>query len=39
VEFPERFTPFMFEGDIVRGVWRDDLDVEHIHTYRIEWPS
>lgn len=30
VTFPDRFTPIRFHGDTVFGVWRDDMDVQHI---------
>jgi hypothetical protein len=30
VTFPDRFTPIRFHGNSVYGVWRDDMDVQHI---------
>lgn len=35
VRMPDRFHPFRFSADAVLGVWRDELDVEHVHEYPI----
>jgi hypothetical protein len=39
VAMPSRFTPRVFRGDRVYGVWRDDLDVPHVMRAVIERPS
>ncbi len=35
VEMPERFQIRLFRGDKIYGVWRDDLDVQHVMRLRI----
>jgi hypothetical protein len=35
VEMPERFQPRLFTGDEIYGVWRDELDVQHVMRLRI----
>lgn len=35
VAMPHRFTPITFEGDLIYGVWRDDLDVQYVKVLRI----
>ena len=35
VEMPSRFQPRLFRGNMVYGVWRDDLDVQYIVRLRI----
>ncbi len=30
VTFPDRFLAMRFHGDSVYGVWRDDMDVQHV---------
>lgn len=35
VTMPERFTPFSASGDLLYGVWRDDLEVQYVKVYRI----
>lgn len=39
VAFPDRFQPFHFRGDAVYGLWRDDIDVQHVMRLRIVRPS
>lgn len=36
VTMPTRFAPLLFAGNDVYGVWRDDLDVQHVLRVRIE---
>jgi hypothetical protein len=36
VSMPDRFRPMRIGGDSVLGVWKDDLDVEHVRMYRLE---
>ncbi|MFQ5550080.1 MAG: hypothetical protein ACE5FJ_02455, partial [Gemmatimonadales bacterium] len=36
VDFPERFTLMIFDGDNAYGVWRDDLDVQYVMKARID---
>jgi len=38
-ELPPRFVAYLFDGEIIRGVWRDEFDVEHVRTLRVEWPN
>lgn len=35
VELPDRFTPLHVEGDAIYGVWKDDLDVQHVLRLRV----
>ena len=35
VTMPDRFTPMRFIGDLVYGVWRDELDVQYAVRLRI----
>jgi hypothetical protein len=35
VTMPERFSPSLFRGDKVYGVWRDELNVEYVLRLRI----
>lgn len=35
VRFPERYRPIRFVGNDVYGVWRDELDVEHVMRMRV----
>ncbi|HSM16974.1 MAG TPA: 6-bladed beta-propeller [Gemmatimonadales bacterium] len=35
VTMPDRFTPLRFEGDVVYGIWRDELDVQYVVRLRI----
>ncbi len=35
VDVPSRFTVHQIGGDFVLGVWRDDLDIEHVQLYGI----
>lgn len=35
VTMPRRFTPRIFRGDKIYGVWRDELDVQHVLRLRI----
>jgi len=35
VTMPSRFTPLRFVGDVVYGVWRDELDVQYVVRLRI----
>jgi hypothetical protein len=32
---PQRFSPRLFHGDRIYGVWRDDLDVQYVMRLRI----
>jgi hypothetical protein len=34
-QFPEAFQPLRFEGDVVLGILRDDLDIEHVARMRL----
>jgi hypothetical protein len=36
VSMPDRFRPMRIGGDSVLGVWKDELDVEHVRMYRLE---
>lgn len=36
VSMPDRFRPMRIGGASVLGVWKDDLDVEHVQMYRLE---
>ena len=35
VTLPERFTPVNVKGDMLYGVWRDELDVQYIMRLRL----
>ena len=35
VEMPQGFTPRLFRGDKIYGVWRDELDVQYVVRLRI----
>lgn len=35
VELPDRFTPFIVEGDRFYGVYRDEFDVQYVQVLRI----
>lgn len=35
LELPRRFTPLQIQGDRIWGVWRDDLDVQHVLRLRV----
>ena len=35
IELPERFTPFVVEGDLCYGVFRDEFDVQYVQVLRI----
>ena len=35
VTMPDRFTPMRFVGDVVYGIWRDELDVQYVVRLRI----
>lgn len=35
VRFPERYRPVRFIGNDIYGVWRDELDVQHVMRLRI----
>jgi hypothetical protein len=37
VRFPFEFGPWLFQGDDVWGIFRDELDVEYVHRYRVQW--
>jgi hypothetical protein len=41
LELPDRFTPMRIKGDRVWGVWRDDLDVQHVLRLRVtgDWSA
>jgi hypothetical protein len=41
LELPNRFTPMRIKGDRVWGVWRDDLDVQHVVRLRVtgDWSA
>ena len=38
VEMPTKFQPLLFEGDMIYGVWRDDLDVQYAMAARVVIP-
>lgn len=38
LELPRRFTPLRVVDDAIYGVWRDDLDVQHVMLLQIERP-
>jgi hypothetical protein len=35
LRLPDRFTPIRFVGNQIYGVWRDDLDVQHVTRLRV----
>ncbi|HEX2166402.1 MAG TPA: 6-bladed beta-propeller [Longimicrobiales bacterium] len=35
VTMPPGFTPLVIEADEILGIFRDDMDVEHLHGYRL----
>lgn len=35
IELPARFTPLIARGDRLWGIWRDDLDVQHVLRLRV----
>jgi hypothetical protein len=37
LRLPYAFIPIVFQGDDVWGIFRDDLDVEYVHRYRVQW--
>ena len=37
VRLPYGFEPMVFQGDEMWGIFRDDLDVEYVHRYRVQW--
>ena len=39
VTMPDRFSPRLFMGDKLYGVWRDDLDVQYVVRLKIDQPS
>ncbi|MGH7577843.1 MAG: hypothetical protein ACREM1_22320 [Longimicrobiales bacterium] len=39
VELPDRFSPTHIGSDFILGVWRDELDVEHIRLYELVKPG
>ena len=39
LSMPGRFRAMQIGSDFVLGVWKDDLDVEHVRLYRLEKPS
>lgn len=39
VTLPDRFNPIRVMGDRMFGVWRDDLDVQHVKVLRIAMPA
>jgi hypothetical protein len=39
VSMPDHFRPTQIGRDFVLGVWRDDLDVEHVQMYALEKPA
>jgi len=38
VSLPDRFAPARLEGDLLYGVWRDDLDVQYVKVLRVAMP-
>ena len=36
VELPDRFAPAHVEGDYLYGIWRDELDVQHVLRLKVE---
>jgi hypothetical protein len=39
VSMPDQFRPMQIGRDFVLGVWKNDLDVEHVRMYRLEKPE
>jgi hypothetical protein len=39
VPMPDRFEPMQVGDNYVLGVWKDDLDVQHVRMYRLEKPK
>jgi hypothetical protein len=39
VATPARFRVFSIGTDYVLGVWRDDMDVEHVRLFTLEKPG
>lgn len=39
VTLPERFTPIRVIGDRMYGIWRDELDVQHVMEVRVTLPD
>jgi hypothetical protein len=39
VSMPDRFRPMQIGADFVLGLWRDELDVQHVRMYRLEKPA
>jgi hypothetical protein len=39
VSLPGRFTPRVFRGDRIYGLWRDELDVQYVVRLRVLWPG
>lgn len=35
LQMPTRFQPVRFENDRIYGIWRDDLDVQHVMVLRV----
>lgn len=35
VQLPESFDPMWIDEEVVAGVWEDELEVEHLHSYYI----
>lgn len=38
VTLPDRFAPARLHGDLLYGVWRDDLDVQYVKVLRVAMP-
>lgn len=36
VEMPNRFQPVRFQGELIYGIWRDELDVQHVMVLRVQ---
>ncbi|MEX0894015.1 MAG: hypothetical protein WEB88_17735 [Gemmatimonadota bacterium] len=34
VAMPPGFQPLSIRGELIAGIWRDELDVEHVHVHR-----
>jgi hypothetical protein len=39
VTLPERFQPAAVDGDFLYGIWRDELDVQHVKRLRVNMPT
>ncbi|MDH3456879.1 MAG: hypothetical protein OER90_08560, partial [Gemmatimonadota bacterium] len=39
VTLPRRFTPRVFRGDRIYGLWRDEVDVQYVVRLRVLWPG